>query len=416
MDAVRIYGGNCLSGQTKIQGSKNASLPILAATLLIDGTCEIVNCPDISDVYHMLRLLESLGCLVSREADVIRIDTKGVAECDMPADSVGVMRSSIMLLGALLARMGEVTMEYPGGCVIGKRPIDQHLFTLRRMGVEITEGPEEFCAKAGRLHGAVHELPFVSVGVTENLILAAVLAEGETVIHPAAREPEIQALCEFLISAGGRISGAGTDRLVIEGVKKLHPVRFRVPADRIVAGTYLAACMCAGGRVFLEDAPCGQMESVLACAGKMGVCLLPSSEGLYVEGRACKGLGEDLVTAVYPGFPTDLQSLFMAAMAFSGKDGRIEETVFENRFRIVPELVKMGADIRVEGNHARIHGGRPLHNTIVEAKELRGGAALVVAALAAEGTGIVTNRHFIDRGYEDITRSLRDLGADIELA
>lgn len=416
MDAVRIYGGNCLSGQTKIQGSKNASLPILAATLLIDGTCEIVNCPDISDVYHMLRLLESLGCRVCRRADVIRIDTCGVAECDMPADSVGVMRSSIMLLGALLARTGEVAMEYPGGCVIGKRPIDLHLQALRRMGVEITEGPEEFCARAWRLHGAVHELPFVSVGVTENLILTAVLAEGETVIHPAAREPEIQALCEFLVSAGGKISGVGTDRLVIRGVKKLYPVRFCVPADRIVAGTWLAACLCAGGRVFLEDAPCGQMESVLACAEKLGGRLTPSPEGLLVEGRACKGLKKDLVTAVYPGFPTDLQSLFMAAIAFSGQDGRIVETVFENRFRIVPELLKMGADIRVQGNCACIRGNRPLCNTIVEAKELRGGAALVVAALAAEGTGIVTNRHYIDRGYEDITRSLRDLGAEIELA
>lgn len=416
MDAVRIYGGNCLSGQTKIQGSKNASLPILAATLLIDGTCEIENCPDISDVYHMLRLLESLGCRVCRRADVIRINTCGVAECDMPADSVGVMRSSIMLLGALLARMGEVAMEYPGGCVIGKRPIDQHLRALRRMGVEIMEGPEEFCARAGRLHGAVHKLPFVSVGVTENLILAAVLAEGETVIHPAAREPEIQALCEFLVSAGGRISGVGTDRLVIEGVKKLHPVRFRVPADRIVAGTYLAACMCAGGRVFLEDAPCSQMESVLVCAQKMGVRLSALPEGLLVEGRACRRLNENLVTAVYPGFPTDLQSLFMAAMAISGQGGRIVETVFENRYRIVPELLKMGADIRVEGNCACIFGGRRLCNTIVEAKELRGGAALVVAALAAEGTGIVTNRHYIDRGYEDITRNLRELGADVELA
>lgn len=416
MDAVRIYGGNCLKGQTKIQGSKNASLPILAATLLIDGTCEITNCPDISDVYHMLRLLESLGCVVSREADMIRVDTRGIAECDMPADSVGVMRSSIMLLGALLARMGEITMEYPGGCVIGKRPIDQHLQALRRMGVEISEEPEEFCAKAGRLHGAVHELPFVSVGVTENLVLAAVLAEGETVIHPAAREPEIQALCDFLVSAGGKIKGAGTDRLVIEGVKKLHPVRFRVPADRIVAGTWLAACLCAGGSVLLEDAPCGQMESVLACAEKLGARLRRLPEGLHVEGRACKGLREDLVTAVYPGFPTDLQSLFMAAIAFSGQDGRIEETVFENRFRIVPELEKMGADIRVEGNRAYVRGGRKLRNTIVEAKELRGGAALVVAALAAEGTGIVTNRHFIDRGYEDIARSLRDLGAEIELA
>ncbi len=416
MDAVRIYGGKSLSGQTRIQGSKNASLPILAATLLIDGTCEIENCPDISDVYHMLRLLESLGCQVTREKSLIRVDTGGVAACDMPADSVGVMRSSIMLLGALLARMGTVSMEYPGGCVIGKRPIDQHLCALRRMGVEIIEGREEFQAKAGKLHGAVQELPFVSVGVTENLILAAVLAEGETVICPAAREPEIQALCEFLIKAGGRIQGVGTKRLVIEGVKKLHPVRFRVPADRIVAGTYLTACLCAGGNVFLEDAPCEQMQSVLSCAGALGAGLMVWPDGLFVEGRACNRLADGLVTKVYPGFPTDLQSLFMVAIALSGQDGWIEETVFENRFRIVPELVKMGADIRVEGNRAYIRGDRPLHNTIVEAQELRGGAALVVAALAAEGTGIVRNRHYIDRGYEDITLSLRELGADLELA
>ncbi len=416
MDAVRIYGGKSLSGQTKIQGSKNASLPILAATLLIDGCCEIENCPDISDVYHMLRLLGSLGCRVTREKNAVRVDTRGVAEGDMPADSVGVMRSSIMLLGALLARTGVVAMEYPGGCVIGERPIDQHLYSLRRMGVEITEGQEGFCARAVRLHGAVHELPFVSVGVTENLILAAVLAEGETVIHPAAREPEIQALCEFLIKAGGKIDGAGTDRLVIEGVEKLHPVRFRVPADRIVAGTYLSACLCAGGRVFLEEAPCRQMQSVIACARRLGAEIQERPDGLLVAGRAHEKLEGGLVTAVYPGFPTDLQSLFMVAMAVSGQEGWIEETVFENRFRIVPELVKMGADIRVEGKRAFIYKGAPLHNTIVEAKELRGGAALVVAALCAEGTGIVTNRHYIDRGYEDITLSLRELGAAIELA
>ena len=416
MDAIRIYGGKVLSGQTKIQGSKNASLPILAATLLIDGCCEIENCPDISDVYHMLRLLESLGCRVTRRESGVLVDTRGVKEGDMPSDSVGVMRSSIMLLGALLARTGLVAMEYPGGCVIGKRPIDQHLRALRRMGVEITEGQEGFCARATRLRGAVHELPFVSVGVTENLILAAVLAEGETVIHPAAREPEIQALCEFLIRAGGKISGVGTDCLVVKGVKKLYPVRFYVPADRIVAGTYLSACLCAGGRVFLADAPCGQMQSVIDCAKRMGGRLREMPEGLLVEGKACRSLESRLVTAVYPGFPTDLQSLFMVVMAVSGLGGEIEETVFENRFRIVPELIKLGADIRVRGNRARICMGSRLCNTIVEAKELRGGAALVVVALSAEGTGIVTNRHYIDRGYEDITRSLRELGADIELA
>ena len=416
MDAVRIYGGKSLSGQTKIQGSKNASLPILAATLLIDGTCEIENCPNIADVYHMQRLLESLGCLVEREKDLIRIDTGRLAEGDMPADSVGVMRSSIMLLGALLARTGAVDMEYPGGCVIGKRPIDLHLYALRRMGVEITEEQGGFCARTGRLRGAMQELPFVSVGVTENLILAAVLAEGETVIHPAAREPEIQVLCDFLVSAGGRISGVGTDRLVIKGVEKLHPVRFRVPADRIVAGTYLAACLCAGGRVFLNDAPFDHMESVIDAARTFGAKIDIASDGLLVEGRVCEKPENGLVTAVYPGFPTDLQSLFMAVMASTGQDGWIEETVFENRFRIVSELVKMGADIRVCGNRAYIRDSGPLHNTIVEAQELRGGAALVVAALAAEGTGIVRNRHYIDRGYEDITLSLRELGAAIELA
>lgn len=416
MDAVRIYGGKSLSGQTKIQGSKNASLPILAATLLTDGICEIENCPDIADVYHMLRLLKSLGCQVERKGDVVRVDTTRLSECDMPADSVGVMRSSIMLLGALLARTGEVSMEYPGGCVIGKRPIDLHLYALRRMGVEIEEGETAFCARAAGLAGAVQELPFVSVGVTENLILAAVLASGETVIHPAAREPEIQALCEFLICAGAKIEGAGTDRLVIEGVEKLHPTRFRVPADRIVAGTYLAACLCAGGRIFLQDAPCAHMESVIACAERFGARTKREADGLLVEGRAGRTPEGGLKTAVYPGFPTDLQSLFMVVMTVSGQDGFIEEDVFENRFRIVPELVKMGACIQIAGTKAYIHGGYPLHNTIVEAQELRGGAALVVAALAAEGTGIVKNRHYIDRGYEDITLRLRELGAAIELA
>ncbi len=416
MDAIRIYGGNCLHGQTKIQGSKNASLPILAATLLINGTCEIENCPNISDVFHMLRLLECLGCKVAREETLVRVDTGQLSSCDMPADSVGVMRSSIMLLGALLARAGSVSMEYPGGCVIGKRPIDLHLRALRRMGVEIVEDERGFCAQAGRLTGAVHELPFVSVGVTENLVLAAVLAQGTTLIHPAAREPEIQVLCDFLQRAGAKIEGAGTDRLRIEGVQKLHPVRFRVPADRIVAGTYLAACMCAGGKVFLQDAPCSHMESVLACARKMGTEVVCEKDGILVSGRALKPLEEELVTACYPGFPTDLQSLFMVVMVLSESVGWIRETVFENRYRIVPELRRMGADITIQGAKAYIRPADGLHGAIVEAKELRGGAALVAAALAAEGTSIVTNRHFIDRGYEDISLSLRQLGADIELA
>lgn len=416
MDAIRIYGGNCLDGQTTIQGSKNASLPILAATLLIDGTCEIENCPDISDVYHMQRLLESLGCKVEREGTLVRVNTQGFSECDMPSDSVCVMRSSVMLVGALLAKTGKICMEYPGGCVIGARPIDLHLRSLRQMGVTITESEDGFCAETTRLRGAVLRLPFVSVGTTENLILAAVLAEGETVIESAAREPEIQALCDFLRCAGAKIEGAGTERLVIHGVERLDPVRYRVPADRIVAGTYLSACMCAGGHVFLKDAPVSHMESVLDYAVRMGAAISYEADGILVAGRDHESVCDTVVTGCYPEFPTDMQSLFMVVMALSGQAGRIEETVFENRFRIVPELCRMGADITVQGNVAHIGRSAGFHGAIVQAKELRGGAALVIAALAADGTSIVTNRHYIDRGYEDIVLNLRALGAKAELA
>lgn len=416
MDAVRIYGGKCLNGQTTIQGSKNASLPILAATLLINGTCEIENCPDISDVYHMQRLLESLGCKVERQGPLVRVNTEGLSACDMPSESVGVMRSSVMLLGALIARTGSVSMEYPGGCVIGARPIDLHLQSLRKMGVVIEQQERGFSAKSARLQGTVFRLPFVSVGVTENLLLAAVLAEGLTVIEPAAREPEIQALCGFLNLAGARIEGIGSSRLAIHGVDRLAPVRYRVPADRIVAGTYMCAGMCTGGTVFLRDAPVQDMDSVLECARQMGASVECGPDGLLVEGRACGKMQGVLRTGCYPAFPTDMQSPFMVVMALSGQPGQIEETVFENRFRIVPELVKMGADISVHGNTAYIGGTGKLHGEIVRAEELRGGAALVVAALAAEGTSIITNRHYIDRGYEDIVFHLRELGAGIELA
>lgn len=416
MDAIRIYGGKCLDGQTEIQGSKNASLPILAATILINGTCEIENCPDISDVYHMQRLLTSLGCKVEREDELLRVDAGQLVQCDMPSDSVGVMRSSIMLLGALLARTGRACMEYPGGCVIGARPIDLHLQSLRRMGVAIEETEKGFCAEVSKLKGAVFRLPFVSVGVTENLILAAVLAEGETVIEPAAREPEIQALCGFLQQAGARIEGSGTDRLIIRGVDRLTPVRYRIPADRIVAGTYLCACMCTGGRVFLKDAPVHHMDSVLFHAVKMGAAIDYEADGILVTGKDHESTCHQISTGCYPAFPTDMQSPVMVVMAASGQPGRIEETVFENRFRIVPELRKMGADITVQGNTAYIGGSSGFQGAIVQAQELRGGAALVIAALAAEGTSIVTNRHYIDRGYEDIVLSLRELGADVELA
>ena len=414
MDAIRIYGGRCLDGQTRIQGSKNAALPILAATLLINGVCEIENCPVISDGYHMQRLLQSIGCHIRRRDNQLEIDTRQVMTNEMPADSVGVMRSSIMLLGALIARIGKVWMEYPGGCVIGARPINLHLEGLRRMGVTIREEQNGFEASCDRLHGAEHKLPFVSVGATENLILAAVLAEGVTIIEPAAREPEIQALCEFLCLAGARIRGAGSKRLVIEGVKTLYPVSYRIPADRIVAGTYLAACLSAGGHIFLEEAPAEQMRSVLEKAACMGAVIEVTGTGMEI---ICKEKPKNLpylATACYPGFPTDLQSPFLSVMTIARGMGVIEEKVFENRFRIVEELRKMGAWITINGQMAMVSGVKRLQGTKVCARELRGGAALVVAGAAAEGMTVVENKHYIDRGYEDIVTDMCNLGVRIE--
>lgn len=411
MDAIQIYGGNCLHGQVRIQGSKNAVLPILAAALLIDGVCEIENCPAISDVYHMLRLMESLCCIIDRNGHTVRVDAAGVSRCDMPPDSVGVMRSSIMLLGALLARTGSVSMQYPGGCVIGSRPIDLHLEGLRKMGVVIREREDGFDAETKGLTGAVHRLPIVSVGATENLVLAAVLANGNTVIENAAKEPEITALCDFLIKAGAKIEGVGTKRLCIRGVEKLHEVSYKVPADRIVAGTYLAACLCCGGEVFLKGAPCMQMKAVSAAAASMGAGIEESKEGIAVTCIERRVMPPGLITACYPGFPTDLQSAFLAAMTLADGEGVLEETIFENRFRIVPQLRQMGARIDCQKNKVCVSGVRTLCGTTLRAEELRGGAALVIAGCAAQGRSVVKNRHFIERGYEDICHDLCSLGA-----
>lgn len=410
MDAIQIYGGNCLKGQVKIQGSKNAALPILAATLLINGVCTIENCPMISDVYHMLRLMESLCCTIERDGHTVRVDASAVSRCDMPSDSVGVMRSSIMLLGALLARTGSVSMQYPGGCVIGRRPIDLHLKGLRKMGVVIQEREDGFDAETKELTGAIHRLPFVSVGATENLILASVLAKGDTVIENAAREPEITALCAFLQKAGADIEGIGTKTLCIRGVEKLHEVTYRVPADRIVAGTYLAACLCCGGEIFLKEAPCTQMKAVCAAAASMGAEIEESEEGLFAVCLERRVMPPGLVTECYPGFPTDLQSAFLAAMTLADGEGVLEETIFENRFRIVPQLQQMGAKIQCQNNCVYVSGVERLHGADLVAEELRGGAALVLAGSAAEGRSVIKNCHFIKRGYEDICQDMRSLG------
>lgn len=415
MDSIHIYGGNFLRGETKIQGSKNAALPILAASLLIKGTSVIKNCPRIADVYHMQNLLQELGCFVSWAGSTVTVNALHVNDNRMSGESVTRMRSSVMLLGAMLGRLGDVTMAYPGGCVIGSRPIDIHLSALRDMGVEIEEQEQLFTAKAKKLLGTELHLPFPSVGATENIILASVTAEGITVLHGAAKEPEIEALCGFLKEAGADIEGVGGSSLIIKGVEELHEAKYAVPADRIVTGTYLMAALAAGGSIFLENAPAEQLTAVLETAEKMGGCVTVNEEGVGIDViHKLKALPY-LKTEVYPGFPTDLQSPLMAALSLSQGQSIIEENIFENRFRIVDDLQRMGAEIEVVKNKAYINGVETLRGMDVEAEELRGGAALVVAGLAAEGKSVVRNRHFIERGYENICKDLRNLGADINI-
>ena len=416
MDAIHIHGGNALFGETRIQGSKNAALPVMAAALLIKDVCTIENCPHISDVLHMQQLLQQLGCAVSHEEGTLVIDARNLSEDTMSGDNVTGMRSSITLLGAMLGRCREVTMAYPGGCVIGQRPIDIHLCALRKMGVTIYEKEGCFTARVKSLEGAVINLPISSVGATENAILAAVMAKGVTVLQNAAKEPEIATLCEFLREAGAVIEGIGGSVLIIQGGHELHGVSFRIPADRIVAGTYLMSVIGAGGNVFLEDAPAAQMRGMLRAADEIGAQIHISREGLHVMADERKKALPYIRTEIYPGFPTDMQSPLMAALSTAQGISVIEETIFEDRFRVAAQLRKMGASIELSGKRqAVIIGVDSLLGCEVTAEELRGGAALVIAGCMALGETIVKNRHFIERGYEDICRDYRNLGVDIHI-
>ncbi len=413
MDSIRIQGRIALQGKVRIQGSKNASLPILAAALLIGESSVIRNCPRISDVHSMVSLLKSLGCSVHWQEKGLVIDSSQVRKGEMPEDAVTGMRSSLCLLGALIGRCGEVVMEHPGGCVIGARPIDLHLSALEQMGVEFAENDGRLKAEARRLHGAEICLPIPSVGATENIILAGVMAHGDTVLKGAALEPEIWALCRYLRCCGAYIEGEGSSRLVIHGGRKLHGCDFTVPSDRIVAGTYLFGCIGAGGCVFLERAPREEMDAVIRAAELMGGRMYTSPEGIYVQAPA-RPAPLRLVTAPYPGFPTDLQSVVLAVETLGRGCSRIEETVFENRFRVVEELKKMGAQICQQDAHTvKIQGVEGLTGAHVQARELRGGAALVAAGLMAEGETIVDGCQYIYRGYENIGRDFRELGARV---
>lgn len=413
MNSIHVKGNGPLAGEVFVQGSKNAVLPILAATILINGVCIIKNCPEISDVDCMLGLLRSLGCKTERDKEQLVIDTSAICESRLPGELVTCMRSSVMLLGPLLAVCKETTMNYPGGCVIGERPIDIHLHVLEKMGASFILQEDSVKGKAKRLTGTHISLRFPSVGATENGIMAAVLAEGTTVLQNCAKEPEIRQLCEFLNKAGAKIYGIGENELIIEGVKKLNPVTYTIEPDRIVAGTYLLSVAAMGGRAYLHNAPYEDMIAVTDVARLLGCEVDCTPGGILVKREGRLKAVPYVETKVYPGFPTDLQSVLLVALAVAEGESIVEESIFSDRFKIAKELVRMGADINVKGNRAYIRGVKQLYGTDVFASDLRGGAALVLAGSMTRGNTIIRNCHYIERGYEDICRDFGMLGVSL---
>lgn len=413
MGSLSIKGGRPLNGEVNIQGSKNGALPLLTASLLISGKTVLHNCPRIKDIDAMAQLLKTLGCEITFEKNTITIDATQICDTHCPQKQVQAMRSSIMLLGPLLGRCQSVRMNRPGGCVIGERPTDLHEAALRKMNVRFETAPDTITAYTEKLKGADIYLTFPSVGATENVIMAAVLAEGVTHLKNAAREPEIELLCEFLKRAGAKIRRIGENELEIRGVKCLHEVSMKVMPDRIVAGTYLLAAVATKGQVVLRNAPCRQMDSLIGLLRQMGAGVLADHDILYMDAESAYLPVEYVQTQVYPGFPTDLQSMLLATLTVARGESVLEETIFEDRFKVVPELRNMGADIREEGRRAYIKGVSFLRATHLTAYELRGGAALVIAALAARGESTIDGAHFIERGYENICRDLQCLNAEI---
>jgi UDP-N-acetylglucosamine 1-carboxyvinyltransferase len=396
-----------------VQGAKNSVLPILAATLLTGGQVELRGCPRLRDVDASIRILKALGCGAHWEGDSLLADTAGLNSCTVSDILMREMRSSAIFLGAVLARCGEAKMSYPGGCELGPRPIDLHLAGLRDLGAEIQDSGGVLRCKASCLRGRELILSLPSVGATENLMLAACGAEGVTTISNAAREPEIVDLQEFLNACGAGVSGAGTSTVTIEGRRPLHGCAYQIMPDRIVAATYLCAAASAGGEIYLRNAREGQLATVAAALREAGCAIRTDQKGMRCICRERLRSVRPVRTAPYPGFPTDAQAVLMAALLRSRGATVFEETIFENRYRHVDELVRMGADIRVMGRVAVVTGAEVLHGAPVRCTDLRGGAALCVAALAAEGETSIAEIGHIDRGYECIERDLKTLGAEI---
>lgn len=403
-----IDGNVPLSGEVRVQGSKNAVLPMLAASILQNGCVTLKNCPDIGDVRCMLGILQYIGADVKRAGDELYITCSSLNHEEIPADMACRMRSSVLLMGALLGRLGSVTVRYPGGCVIGRRPIDLHLEVLKSLGTEITDVDGIVTGKCKMLKGSAYTFPKSSVGATENALLAAVCAKGETRLCNCAREPEIHHLCEFLRQMGGDIREHGSE-IVIRGKERLHGCTFTVPTDRIAAGTYLLAGAATRGDIALLEAPIGEMKALLSIYRKMGGQYEVKSGTLLLHSRTIRKPLTRVETAGYPGFPTDLQSPLLAVLASVNGVSCIEENIFEDRFRAAFQMQKMGADIRIQGQSAIIYGGI-LTGANVAAEDLRGGAALVIAGLAAHGHTVVSGTEHLERGYVNLCDYLSMLG------
>ena len=415
MDIWRIRGGRKLDGVCFVQGSKNASLPILAASLLSGGETQLHNVPQLRDIDAALRILRHLGCTAEQRENEVYINAGGLTRCAIPRRLMLEMRSSVIFMGALLARCGEARLCPPGGCQLGRRPIDLHLGALRQLGAEIDDSGEEIVCTAKALRGAEIRLPFPSVGATENTMLAATAAEGETIIRGAAREPEIAALQDYLRAIGCEVRGAGTDTVVIRGGRGTQSAEHRIIADRIAASTMACAAAACGGSVELRGVDPAHFSTVLYFLKQAGCDIISENRSVWLRSAGKLHAVGEIVTRPYPGFPTDAQPVLMAALLKAGGRSHITETIFENRFRQVPELRRLGADIGLAGQSAEIWGVDSLHGTVLNATDLRGGAAMIVAGLTAEGQTVVYDEGHVRRGYEQFDVRLRALGADIYL-
>lgn len=412
MDKLLITGGKRLAGEIAISGAKNAALPILCAGLLTSATVQLSNVPHLQDVNTMLKLLRQMGLGIEQEGDRVALNGSAIDKLEAPYEMVKTMRASILVLGPLLARFGEAKVSLPGGCAIGSRPVDQHIKGLQAMGAEITIEAGYIHARAKKLKGARVVTDMITVTGTENLLMAATLAEGETVLENAAREPEVTDLANLLVAMGAKIDGIGTDRLIIQGVDQLHGASHAVIADRIETGTFLCAVAAAGGDITLTNTRTDILDVVLEKLREAGVILTSGPDWIRAQ-MASRPKAVSFRTTEYPGFPTDMQAQFMALDCLADGVGRITETIFENRFMHVQELNRLGAAIEIDGHTALVKGVDKLVGAPVMATDLRASASLVIAALAAQGQTLVDRIYHLDRGYDRMEVKLAAVGADI---